>query len=324
MKRALMLLLVLCSPLAMAGESYSFAAFGDTPFTEAEPGLLPQLMRQMHEAGAAFAVHVGNLKQDDSRCDDPEFAKHRKLLDAAPLSVVFVPGESDWLGCARHSAGEFKAEERLNKLRSLFFTSGDALGLPGLPVARQSEVNFTFGAFREHQRWQRGPVLFLTLNMPGGDNNMGRRLVPRQEFRHRLAAARDWIESTFALARENSLRGIVLFMHANPDFEAFAEGSPAPAYDEFLTALRDEVARFTGEVLFVHGETHVMRADRPLNSAEGEPLQRFRRLEVFGAPITGWVEITVDPAAPRLFRIRSKPLHVARSESTHERTFPSD
>lgn len=303
-----LLLLALWAPLTQA-ESFSFGALGDTPFDEAERQQLPELLAQMHAAGARFAVHVGNLKPDDVHCDDAAFAAQQTLFSHAPLPVVFVPGDNDWLACAREAAGSYKIEERLAALRQLFFATPHALGPATLALERQSSVNFAFGAYREHQRWQTGPVLFLTLNIPGGDNNIGRPLLPNAEFRHRLAAARDWLESSFALARQQGLRGVAVFLHANPDFEAYAENAPAPAYRELLEALRLEAERYTGEVLLVHGDTRVMRVDRPLKNAEGETLQHFRRLEVFGSPILGWVEVTVDTDAPRLFRIRSKPLH---------------
>ncbi len=299
--------LLLWLPAAQA-ERFNFAAFGDLPYTDTERAELPQLIDAMRDAEVAFAVHVGDMKHGSTPCDDVTLQDFRDLLAGAPFPTVFVPGNNEWVDCERRSAGAFDPLERLDKLRSLYFAKAESLGTAPFSVVRQSDADFTHGAYQEHLRWQRGPVLFLTLNVPGSDNHYGSQREPSTEYRQRMSAVRDWLDAGFAEAQRKSLPAIVIFMHANPDFEAFAAGTPPRAYSELLYALRTAVLGFSGEVLLIHGDTHVMRVDRPLHDTNGETIERFRRAEVFGSPIPGWLEITVDTEAERLIRIRPRPL----------------
>ena len=102
-----------------------------------------------------------------------------------------------------------------------------------------------------------------------------------------------------------------------PAFQAGPQGGsvvvcrlhePARGFGELLGELRSAFDTYKGEVLFVHGDTHVMRSDRPFNDSDGQPMRRFRRVEVYGSPILGWVELKVDPEGDRLFRIAIHPL----------------
>jgi hypothetical protein len=69
--------------------------------------------------------------------------------------------------------------------------------------------------------------------------------------------------------------------------------------------LETEVVTFGKPVLFVHGETHVFRVDKPLfNTKNGRAIENFTRLEVFGSPDVHWVRIIVDPNNPNLFIFR--------------------
>ena len=299
--------LLLWLPAAQA-ERFKFAAFGDLPYTDTERAELPQLIDAMRDAEVAFAVHVGDMKHGSTPCDDVTLQDFRDLLAGAPFPTVFVPGNNEWVDCERRSAGAFDPLERLDKLRSLYFAKAESLGAAPFSVVRQSDADFTHGAYQEHLRWQRGPVLFVTLNVPGSDNHYGSQREPGTEYRQRMSAVRDWLDAGFAEAQRKSLPAIVIFMHANPDFEAFAAGTPPRAYSELLYALRTAVLGFSGEVLLIHGDTHVMRVDRPLHDTNGETIERFRRAEVFGSPIPGWLEITVDTEAERLMRIRPRPL----------------
>jgi hypothetical protein len=54
-------------------------------------------------------------------------------------------------------------------------------------------------------------------------------------------------------------------------------------------------------LLLVHGDTHTLIIDRPLRDATDHEIPNLQRLETYGSPFVGWVEVTVDPAGPRLF-----------------------
>jgi hypothetical protein len=57
---------------------------------------------------------------------------------------------------------------------------------------------------------------------------------------------------------------VVLIQQANPDLEDFSAGRGGRAYRELLGQLLAESKAFAGEVLLVHGDSHVHRFDQPL------------------------------------------------------------
>lgn len=305
--RLALLWLTLACGLARA-EPFSFAVLGDMPYSDAERAQVVTMLEDIADSGAAFAVHVGDIKSGTTPCSDALFEDRRALFDASRIPFVLVPGDNEWTDCHRHAAGAHDPAERLEKLRELFFDKPSALGRGTLALQRQSDANYAFGAYREHLRWSHGPLLFVTVHVVGSDNNRGRGAIASEESRHRMAAVRDWLESSATRASAAGAAGMVILMQANPDFEADAQGQPVRAYADFLAALRDLLDRFKGEVLVVHGDTHTMRIDRPLRGADGEFERRLRRVEVYGSPVLGWVQVTVDAAGERLFRIRPQPL----------------
>src|SRR5690349_6255062 len=149
--------------------------------------------------------------------------------------------------------------------------------------------------YPEHSRWRRGDTLFVTLNVPGPDNNA--RLMPA-EFRQRSAAINEWLKRSFSLARANGMRAVVLLMQANP------WASPSNRYygfRELHTVLARHAREFAGEVLLVHGDTHRYRMDQPLHDpVSGALLDNFTRVEVFGYPTMNWVRIRVSEEAGRI------------------------
>jgi hypothetical protein len=308
---ALAALLVSC---CLHAEPYSFAAFGDMPYDEEERAELPGMLKEMGDSGARFAVHVGDFKSGTEPCSDELYADRKQLFDQAPLPVIFVPGENDWLSCQRRTTGKHEPDERLQTLRDIFFSRAAITAKTGLTIDQQGQLEFNFGANMEQLRWRIGPVLYLTLNVPGNSNNWGNGAIGSAEYQSRMAAVRDWIEKSFTIAERESLRGVVIFAHADPDFEAWAEDKPARGFGELLGELRSAFDTYKGDVVFIHGDTHVMRSDRPFNDADGQPMRRFRRVEVYGSPILGWVELKVDPEGERLFRLSIHPLRPEGSQ----------
>lgn len=291
MKRYLAALL-LALVLPAQADTWSFAVFGDTPYNRPERDRLPFLFEAMAEQGAAFAIHVGDIKSGNSRCDDALFQDRMNLFQSAPLPLIYVLGDNEWTDC--HRAGGDPLE-RLARLRTLFHATPESLGRPRLPLERQTPD------YPENQRWRRGPVLFLGLNVPGSRNNMGVGPEPSAEFLARDRANLAWMTEGFRQAKAAGQSVVVIAIQANPDFEAFNAGDPAPGYGDFLTRLRDETLNFGGEVVLLHGDTHRIRIDQPLSERPGgSPIARFTRIETYGSPWMGWVRVIVDEEARRL------------------------
>jgi hypothetical protein len=286
---------------ASGAERFSFAAFGDTPYFAFDEAAVVRLIDGLADAQVRFVVHVGDFKAAAVPCSDELFAERRRMFDASPVPFVFVPGDNEWTDCHRAFAGSHDPLQRLAKLRALFYPDDRSLGRQQIRLARQSAAA-PFSAYRENTRWLMGGVVFVTLNVPGSNNNLGRIAAMDAEHAARMAANFDWLGAAVRRAAARDVRGLVVFAHADPSFSGRA--GRVDGYARFRETLQTHVAALAKPLLLVHGDGHRYRIDQPLRDrVTGRRLETFTRVEVFGAPEVDWVRIDVDPANPRLFAI---------------------
>jgi len=288
--------------LAAQAESWRFAAIGDTPYSPYQIEALPPMLAEIADEHVDFIVHVGDLKTSHERCSDTLLQERHALLDASALPLIYVPGDNEWTDCKMLVAGGFDPLERLQKLRQLFFAAPRSLGKKTWPLEQAAN------GYPELLRWRLGPVLLLSLNVPGPDNNYGLAHHPSDEFRARNPRLLAWLSEGFATARREGLRGVVVVMQADPNFRSRASGLRQPAFDELIDSLAWETRGFAGQVLLIHGDTHWQRIDHPLlDEKTHRPLANFTRLETFGSPFLGWVKVIIDSDEPALFRYDVRP-----------------
>lgn len=300
MKRWLVLLWLGLS-LGAAAETWRFALIGDTPYSEHERAELPKMLDAIADSHVDLIAHIGDFKHGKDRCDNALFEDRQRLFNASRAPFIFVPGDNEWTDCERPSNGAYDPLERLATLRRLFWQDNRSLGQQRLVLERQP------GAYPEHSRFRLGPVLFVTLNIPGGNNNFGMTTEPRAEFTARNPAVLSWLKDSFALARREKLAGIVLLFQANPGFKHFSQGLAHRGYRDFLESLRDETRRFHGQVLAVHGDTHISRIDQAMRDKTGQQVANLTRLETFGYPVMGWTKVIIDSEQAMLFRFETHP-----------------
>ncbi len=293
---------LLAAWLTTAGaETWRFALIGDVPYSDYERAELPGMLAAIADRHVDFVAHIGDIKHGGDRCDDAVFEDRLQLFDTSRVPFVFVPGDNEWTDCWRKSNGAYDPVERLAKLRSLFWKNGQSLGREKIPLVRQS------AEMPEHARFRLGPVLFVSLNIPGSDNNWTREGEPSAEYRARNPQVLQWLREGFAIARRDGLAGMVILFQADPDFTDFALGNPPRSYRDFLETLRQETLAFPGQVLAVHGDTHISRIDKPLRDLHGHQIANFTRLETFGYPNMGWTHAIIDTESPGLFRFETHP-----------------
>jgi len=93
-------------------------------------------------------------------------------------------------------------------------------------------------------------------------------------------------------------RDPITLAQANTDPDGFVE---------FLTAFREEIIAFQRPVVYVHGDSHYFRIDRPMVNTHGVRLENFTRLETFGDHAengtndVNWVKVLVDPHSREVF-----------------------
>lgn len=298
MKACLATLLFAWATLAGA-ETWHFGLIGDVPYSPYERAELPIMLSRITDSQVDFIAHVGDFKNGQDRCDDSLFEDRYRLFNSSRVPFIYLPGDNEWTDCERLSNGAYDPLERLGKLRNLFWRDRFSLGQKKLSIERQS------GKFPEHSHFRLGPVLFVTLNLPGGNNNYGKAGEAGPEFKGRNPVVLAWLAESFALARREKLSGIVLLFQANPGFKHFSQGLAHEGYREFLEKLQAETMNFAGQVVVVHGDSHMSRIDHPLRDAQGKRLTNLTRVETFGYPLMGWTRGTIDTDAPTLFRFET-------------------
>jgi hypothetical protein len=294
-------------------QSFSFAVTGDTPYTATEEVDMEWMIEDLGHLDLAFIVHVGDFKAgSNSPCTDALFDQRKRQFDKSAHPFIYVPGDNDWVDCRRSNNGGADALERLQRLREVFFAKPRSLGKTTLPLDQPDEECIgqagkkSCSRYSENAMWERGGVVFATLNIQGSNNNLGFDAASDAEFALRENANEAWMQRAFARANQPGMHGLVLLLQANPGFEEKMENVRKSGFRQFLEAFSREAGAFAKPVLFVHGDTHLYRIDAPLrNPLDGKRIANATRLETYGSPVTGWVKVTVDQNHPALFRIQS-------------------
>jgi predicted phosphodiesterase len=312
-------------------QKFQFAAIGDTAYSKRSEQEFDRMIAAMNRENLAFIVHVGDFEADprpyernpdkiSMPCTDESFARVLASFQRSAHPLVLTPGDNDWSDCHLLKARKVDPLERLAKLREMFFPEGRSLGQRTMVVDSLAKEQ-GFVKFRENLTWTMNGVVFATLHTVGSNDNFGRTAEMDAEHAERKAANTAWMKKAFATARAPEVRGLVLLTQANVAFESHwteslrsryvrSAGGKVPkdaestAYDALVDALMTEMESFRKPVLFVHGDTHLFRVNKPLISKKARRFfQNFTRVEVFGDPDTHWVRITVDPSKPELFTI---------------------
>ncbi len=319
------------APQAQApAPSYSFGLWGDMPYQKAgDAPKMPALLESINRSDIAFSIYDGDIKDGSSRCTDSVYTEALQMFGSLDKPVVYLPGDNEWTDCHRLNNGGYDALERLAHLRRVMVPTLGSLGRSTMALERQGSAAGQPNV--ENLRFSRGPVLFVGLNVPGSNNNLvldakdcSRKSArtPAQceasnaEHHERDAANIAWLEQSFQKAREGQARGVVIVLQADPGFDLpeteDLDESRAPAvsgYRAFMAAVAKQTEAFAGQVLFVHGDTHYFKVDKPLH-APGRQLGNFTRLQTFGSPAIHWVKVTVRPDTATLFHI--EPVIVAQ------------
>jgi hypothetical protein len=129
------------------------------------------------------------------------------------------------------------------------------------------------------------------------------------EYLERDTANVAWMTAAFEAAKAQKAAGIVVVTQGDPGFDwpetEEMDESLDPAFSgfrNFMAKLTAQTEQFKGQVLFVHGDTHFFKMDKPLYSPT-KVLPNFTRLQTFGSPSLHWVRVTVDVTSANVFAI---------------------
>lgn len=303
------------------GHGFSFAVFGDLPHGPGDLRIADTVIGSLSLGDIAFAIDLGNIKGVEERCSDRLYEQRYDWLARAPVPLIYLPGENDWIACALHTDehNEFSdPNQRLEALRTRFFPDTEALGAPGLRLSRQSSLA-GFHAYRENVRWMHGGVAFITVNAPGLNNHYLKGGGRNGEYEDREVATRVWLERALSIATRDRARALIVAMGGSP--------WPTPhrvfslAWLKTLTSqeidgykhLREQLARlahqFDGPVYLVHRTGDGSR--QAGLAIELLPRRGAGRRELDGSPWqtrTGWLRVTVPAGAHPALRAHWVPV----------------
>jgi hypothetical protein len=282
---------------------FEFALIGDTPYSSVE-GFERVLSDINANNQIKFVLHAGDIKNGSSLCSDELFQDRLERFQRFEAPFVLTPGDNEWTDCHRANNGAYLPLERLAKLRQTFFpVAGQTLGKKTMNVESQG------GEFIENVRWSTRSVMFATLHIVGSNNAMApfatRTAADDAEVSRRIAAAIEWIGSTYAKARAENAAGVLFLFQADPAFEAKPGSAERLGFDAVLTAMINGAMSYGRPVVFAHGDSHYYRVDKPVQ-VSGVTVPNITRVETFGSADYHWLRVVVDPRSKEVFSVHQE------------------
>jgi hypothetical protein len=284
---------------------------------------VPNLIADMNKQDLAFTAHDGDLKSGSSECTDAVYTQALGYFAALRAPAAFTPGDNDWTDCDRIAG--YSSLAQLDKERKLFFSTHSTLGQHHLRQEVQTAA-LCLGVSGnvpcvENRRWSLGGVTYATLNIQGSCNNLCDTAPDPAEYAARNQADLLWMHETFDESKARHSAAIMFISQADPGWD-LTDGTRAPVRDpktlaetdgnpdgfqEFLSALRDQVIAFQRPVAYVHGDSHYFRIDKPFLDSLGQRLENFTRVETFGDHQENgdndvhWLKVLVDAHSRNVF-----------------------
>jgi hypothetical protein len=315
------------STLAQQGEPFAFGLWGDMPYARSNDApKIPALIADMNASDIAFSIYDGDNKDGGSPCTDDVYLSAIEMLNGLKSPTVYVPGDNEWTDCHRTNNGGYDNLERLAHVRQVMFAKPESFGQAAMALEHQGQPG---APFVENTRFTHDSIVFVTLNIPGSNNNKectGKSArtakqcaADNAEYAARDAANIAWMHEGFAQAQASKAPGIVLVFQGDPGFDVpetedvnERETAGHDGYAAFLDQVAAEAKAFGGQVLLVHGDTHFFKLDKPLIDY-AHLLPNVTRLQTFGSPNIAWVRVTVDPTSPEVFAIHPRMVHAGQS-----------
>jgi hypothetical protein len=246
---------------APAAGSFRIGLIGDTGYSPGDEANLLQTRSSTNAAGLAFVVHDGDIWKGGTPCSDDRLRRVKAVFNGF-TTLVYTPGDNEWQDCPN-------PEGRLPAIRRVFFGRAESLGTRQIPQLRQPGVP-------ENARWERGGVVFATLDVPGPGGG-----GPA------TTADLAWLDSSFDEAARVKAAAVMVIWQDDP-----TDGS-SPT---LVARLRRRAAAFGRPVVLVHGDTHQYKLDHPWPDTPN-----LTRLETFPGFTPQWVRATVNPATAQVF-----------------------
>ncbi len=305
----------------------TLAVFGDWPYSTALAASAPSFIAQVNaDPDVDLALFLGDIHSGSMPCTAAWNSMVFGFFQSFADPFVYTPGDNEWTDChkPKESSSGYPPDE-LAKDRQLFFPNpGKTIGGVQKNVVSQALAFDPLypddAAFVENVLWEQANVLFVTLNLPGSNNDLlpwtgtfSNPAAQADEVAKRNAANSRWLARAFAQATTDGSAGIVIGLQADMwDPAAFiAGGDGLNGYDAFVQQLATLTVAYGKPVLLFNGDSHLYESDHPLadpTSATGImhpvafPVPNLTRITVDGSTnFKDWVKLTVDPSTAAVF-----------------------
>jgi hypothetical protein len=140
--------------------AFTFVAFGDMPYRDADIEKVDRLIGVINKLKPAFSIHVGDIKSGAAPCTDADLERAIEQVNTLEQPVVYAIGDNEWTDCHREIKGQrFNPRERLARLRALAFSRpGKSLGKTPMQVESQAKLMPKYAEFVENQRFTKNGV----------------------------------------------------------------------------------------------------------------------------------------------------------------------
>ena len=231
--------------------------------------------------------------------------KTTRYFNSFDAPLIYSIGDNEWTDCHRTLAGSYDPIERLERIRKTQFVDQNSFGKRRISLTRQTDVMPQFAKFVENSLWVKGKFVFVSLHIPGSNNNYERTPASTQEYLERNTANLAWIEYAFQLAQKKNSAGIVFAFQADMFYSPPGEvNSMNSGFVDTLNQFRSFAEKTTLPILLIHGDSHRLKIDQPLLDSRRRVLENVYRLEVMGADEVQAVEVTVDDSKSSPFSFR--------------------
>ncbi len=283
--------------------SFAFVALGDMPYKL--PDDYPRfeaLIARINALKPAVSIHMGDIKAGSTVCSDETFQKVKDEFAMFDGPLVYTVGDNEWTDCHREKAGRFDPNERLNKVREMFFAAPKSMGKNAIALERQSDLmpdvkTWDGKLFVENTRFVMNGVMFVQPNIPGSNNNFETRSLDNvKEFFARDEANQKWLTAAFEKATADKLGAVVISLQAELwDIRQFEPEVPlASGFVKTLKTIEKQAKAFGKPVLVINGDAHFFQVT-PFHGTDSKPVPGITRLQVPGEKIVGAVRMIVDP-----------------------------
>ena len=288
------------------GESIRFVALGDMPYSLPKDFVrYERLIKAINADKPALSIFVGDTKSGETPCTDEYMEKTTGYFNSFDAPLIYSIGDNEWTDCHRTLAGSYDPIERLDRIRKTQFVDQHSFGKRRMALTRQSDVMPQFAKFVENSLWVKGKFVFVSLHIPGSNNNYERTPASTQEYLERNTANLAWIEYAFQLAQKKSAAGIVFAFQADMFYSPpGVVNNQNSGFVDTLNQFRSLAEKTTLPILLIHGDSHRLRIDQPLLDSSRRVLENVYRLEVMGADEVQAVEVTVDDSKSSPFSFR--------------------